>query len=229
MKTKEIQELYNYSVLFAEDEKGLREEIKEILECLFKKTYLANDGVEALHIYNQYKPDLIITDIKMPKLSGLELIKSIRRQDDITCICIISAYTNLDFVLLATELNLLKYIIKPITKSKLNLVFQKFLNKKQVNLSIKLSNNYIFNKNNKSIINDNKVYKLSYKEDKFLNLLLSKKSIITYEEIEYILETQNFNSEHSIRQFIKKIRKKLPKHYLNNLQNQGYIISNDFL
>ncbi len=229
MKTKEIQELYKYSVLFAEDEKGLREEIKEILECLFKKTYLANDGVEALQMYHKYKPDLIITDIKMPKLSGLDLIKNIRQKDDITCICIISAYTNLDFVLLATELNLLKYIIKPITKSKLNLVFQKFLYKKQFNFKIQLSKDYIFDKNSKSIMNDNKVYQLSYKEDKFLNLLLSKKSIITYEEIENILETQNFDSQHSIRQFIKKIRKKLPKYYLNNLQNHGYLISNDFL
>ncbi len=227
MKTNNMEQLCNYVILFAEDEKGLQEEIQDILEHLFKKVYVANNGLEARELYQKFKPDIILTDIKMPKLSGLEFVKEIRKTDDETFIGIISAHTDLDLVLLATELNLLKYIVKPITRSKLNEVFKKFLEKKVLKYNINLCKDFIFDKNQKVIKNNDIVYLLTRKEAKFLELLLSKKSIVTYEEIEYILELEDFYSQHALRQFIKKIRRKLPSRFLRNIQSQGYIISNN--
>lgn len=59
--------LQNKSVLFAEDDTVMREQTAEILEMMFQKVYTAKDGEEAYEIYEDEKPDLIITDIKMPK------------------------------------------------------------------------------------------------------------------------------------------------------------------
>jgi len=229
MKQVLLEQLSKYSILYAEDEKGIQEEIKDILELLFKEVYIADNGLEAKKLYKEYLPDLIITDIKMPRLSGLDFIKDLRKSDDKTFVAITTAFTDLEYILLATELNLLKYIVKPVTKPKLYEIFEKFLEKKNSNGIIQLSKDYTFHKNRALIYFENKEYKLTSKELIFLNHILDKKAIVTYEEIEYILETDNYYNQNAIRQFIKKLRKKLPPSYLLNIQNEGYTISSNFL
>ncbi len=228
MNTKIIEELKKYTVLYAEDEKGIQEEIKDILELLFKDVYIANNGLEAKRLYELNNPDLIITDIKMPKLNGLDFVKELRKTNDNTSIAVTTAFTDFELMILATELNLLKYIVKPLTKEKLNDIFKRFLEKKLSNDIINLSSDFIYYKRNSIIQNGEKKHLLSSKERLFLNHLLSKKSIITYDEIEYLLDIDSYESENAIRQFIKKIRKKLPRNYLKNIQSEGYIISSDY-
>jgi len=229
MNAKIQNELQHYSVLLAEDEKGIQEETKEILELFFKNVYIAGDGVEANELYEKFKPDLIITDIKMPKLNGLDLAKKIRLKDNKTFIAIVSAHTDLTLMLMATELNLIKYIVKPIIKSKLFELFELFIEKKSSQNIIYLNKDFIFYKNQAVIMNHEQKYKLTLKESEFLSLLLKKKAIVIYHEIEEILQSEDFYSENSIRQFIKKIRQKLPKNYLKNIQNQGYTLTREFL
>lgn len=224
-----LQVLKNYTILYAEDEMGIQEEISEILELFFKKVYLASNGLEAKELYKKYNPDLIISDIKMPKLNGLDFVKELRKEDETTPIAITTAFTDTELILLAIELNLLKYIIKPVTKEKLFEVFDKFIEKKKKSNIISLDKEYLFYKDNCLIKYKNEVFNLTLKEKKFLEFLLDKKSIVTYEEIEYLLEIDNYYNENAIRQFIKKLRKKLPKDYLKNIQNQGYIINKEYI
>ena len=218
--------LKNYSILLVEDDKGTQEELAEILTYFCKKVYIASDGLEALTLYYAHAPDLIISDIHMPKLSGLEFIKKIRQKDTKTAIAIVSAYTDVDLLLLATELHLLKYLVKPITKSKLLEVFKLFKNSKEY-CEIKLDTQYTFYKERCLIINDKEEYLLTQRESDFLILLYEKKTLLGYGEIETFLGI-DFN-DNAIRQFIKKLRQKLPKGFLRNVQNSGYIINHTFL
>lgn len=229
MNQKLLEELKNYTILYAEDEKGIQEETKDILELFFKEVYTANDGLEAKALYKWHSPDLIITDIKMPKLSGLDFIKDLRKEDEDTIIAITTAFTDFELMVLATELNLLKYIVKPLTKDKLNEIFKKFLEKKKSKDIIKLGEEFIYYKKEMLIKTSLESFCLSAKEATFLNHLLNKKAIVIYEEIEYLLDIDRYENENAIRQFIKKIRKKLPKNYLKNIQNEGYIISSEYL
>lgn len=224
-----LELLKNYTILYAEDEKGIQEETNEILELLFKKVFLASNGLEAKELYKKHKPDLVISDIKMPKLNGLDFVKELRKDDEITPIAITTAFTDTELILLAIELNLLKYIIKPVTKEKLFEVFDKFIEKKRKSNIINLNKDYIFYKENSLIKCENEVFNLTLKEQKFLEFLINKKSIVTYDELEYLLEIDNYYNENAIRQFIKKLRKKLPKDYLKNIQNQGYTINQEYL
>ncbi len=218
----------NYTILLAEDEKGTQEELRDILGFLCKSVYIASDGLEAKSLYEEHKPDLIITDIVMPKLSGLEFVKSIRKSDTDTSIVIVSAHTDVDYLLLATELQLLKYLVKPITKSKLYKVFELFKKHKE-KYDITLSQSHTFFPKQYCIIADKTTYKLTSKEADFLTKLLTNKNLITYYELEELLCLETLRSENAIRQFIKKLRVKLPKNYIRNVQGTGYIIDKIYL
>ena len=98
-----------FTVLYVEDDKGIRTNIEEILNHLFKGIYTAKNGIEAYQLYLEHKPDLIITDIKMPRENGIELIKKIRINDSKTRVIIASAHTDLEYMLEAAQLYLIKY------------------------------------------------------------------------------------------------------------------------
>ena len=81
MDEKILKKLENYSVLYAEDDAGVRKNVFELLSLLFKEVYLACDGQEAYELFLTNKPDLIITDIKMPLIDGLSLIDTVRKEN----------------------------------------------------------------------------------------------------------------------------------------------------
>ncbi|MCK5294052.1 MAG: response regulator [Arcobacteraceae bacterium] len=217
-----LNKLKDYTLLFVENEKGIRENFSEFFNLLFKKTYIACDGAEALELYNINKPDLIITDIKMPNMDGIELVKNIRQSDNKTSIVIISAHTDLEFLLSSIELNLIKYIIKPLNEEKLFEIFEIFL--KQIQEDLK-EYNFTLDSNKNQIIVDDNIFELSLKEKLFIEKLIQKDSIISYEEIESDIWDGKFMSQNALRLFIKNLRKKLPNNFIKNMPNQGYIVN----
>lgn len=224
MNTKYMQKLSSYSLLFVENEEGIRNNLNEILSLYFKKVYIAVDGEDGYEQYQQHKPDLIITDIKMPQLSGIEMIQRIRQDDSQTDIVIVSAYTELDDILTSVELNLLKYIVKPITQTKLEDVFTQFLKKRDKQKTINLIKDCIYYPAKNSISCKGKEYLLTNKENNFIQLLLEKDSIVTYNEIEEKLWDGKHMSLNALRLFIKNFRKKIPVELIQNIQNEGYLL-----
>ena len=81
MQNDFINKLNAYSVLYAEDEDGIRNNIKEILEHLFKEVTCTKNASEAYIKYLENNPDLIITDIKMGNETGLDLVKKALEQE----------------------------------------------------------------------------------------------------------------------------------------------------
>ena len=222
MDEKMLKKLSQYRVLYAEDDIGVRKNVYELLCLLFKEVYLATDGEEAYQLFMQHNPDLIITDIKMPHLSGIELAKKIRESDSKAHIIIITAYTEVDFMLEAIELSLLRYIVKPITEPKLFDALEKFLQAKEKANLQELAPDWYYDAMQKSIIHESETYELTKKEAKFIELLFQKDSIITYEEIEQKLWESEYMSLNALRLMIKNLRKKLPEGTLKNIQGIGY-------
>jgi len=223
MNQELMGKLSSFSLLYAEDEEGIRNNIQEILECLFKDLYLAKNGEEAFKIYEEKKPDLIITDIQMPKLNGIELIQKIRKTDSKVRIVIVSAHTDLDYMLNAVELHLVKYIIKPITEAKLIDVFEAFIESFEGAKLYNLSPSWIFDEANSLVKGPDEEHILTKKECDFLALLVRKKRIITYNEMENLIWTDdNIMTANAMRLFAKNFRKKLPADTLKNVQGIGY-------
>lgn len=223
-----INKLNAFTVLYVEDEAGIRTNIEEILKHLFKETYTANNVSEAYIKYLENKPDLIITDIKMGNETGIDLIKKVRNNDSKTRVIITSAHTDLEYMLEAAELHLVKYIIKPITQEKLLDAFEAFVKTHDNNKIYNLTANWVFDYSKSIVSNGKEEFNLTKKENKFLKLLITKNRIITYEELEnHIWDDDSIMTANAMRLFIKNFRKKLPENFLKNVQGTGYKFSKD--
>jgi len=103
-----------YTILYAEDNDSIRENYVSFLKSYFGKVYEANNGTSALELYNKNRPDVLLLDINMPGINGLDLAKQIRQKDETVKIVMLTAYSDTEKLLQATELNLTKYLVKPI-------------------------------------------------------------------------------------------------------------------
>ncbi len=223
MKEK-LKNLKNYTVLYAEDEKGTRENIAELLKMIFKKVFVAENGNDAYELYLKHMPDLVITDVKMPGLDGIELAKEIRKISSSTQIIIISAYTDIEYMLSAVELSLIRYIVKPLTEAKLNRALEIFLQNKEKKNIHKLAEGWIYNEDKHLVIdNEGNEHKLTKKENRLLKLLIEKDRTVDYKEIEtYVWGYDDAMSQNALRLLAKNLRKKLPEGLIQNIHAVGY-------
>ncbi len=102
------------SVLYVEDDLSVRESTEVFLTSIFTNVDIAVDGKEGLEMYLNSKYDLLITDVNMPNMNGLELSEKIREIDTVIPILIISAYSELDNFLTSIKLGIDGYLLKPI-------------------------------------------------------------------------------------------------------------------
>ncbi|OCL82096.1 response regulator transcription factor [Arcobacter porcinus] len=223
---KNLINLKKYKVLYIEDDLGIQKNIKEILEHYFREVFTASNLFEAVSIYDDEYLDLIITDIKLENDNGIDFIKRVRQNDKNIRVIITSAYTNLDYLLEATELNLTKYIVKPINNEKLLEAFELFLKSfEDINLYY-INEDYSINFDKSIVLNNKEEIVLTKKETMFLKLLIDKNRVIPYEEIQnYFCEDDTIMSQNALRLFIKNLRKKIPKDFLKNSQGVGYFIN----
>ena len=218
-----MNKLNAFSVLYAEDEDGIRNNIEEILRHLFKEVSTAKNASDAYKKYIQNKPDLIITDIKMGNETGIDFVKKIRETDSKTRVIVTSAHTDLDYLLEATQLHLVKYIVKPITNDNLMEALESFIKSFDDNKIYNLNENWVFNSSKSVVSNGIEDFILTKKEAIFLKLLITKNRVISYEELENaICDDDSILTSNAMRLFVKNLRKKLPDNFLKNMQGIGY-------
>ena len=116
-----------YTILLVEDSKALQKQVLLFLEKFFKEVYIASDGLEGIELYKQYAPDLIITDLTMPKMNGHDMIREIKKINQDVEIIIISAHSDPDNLMTSFHIGVSDFIQKPVTASKMITVFLKVL------------------------------------------------------------------------------------------------------
>nr|WP_321266292.1 response regulator [uncultured Sulfurimonas sp.] len=102
------------TLLYVEDNKKLQEQASKIFKKIFKNLILANSGESAYLLYKEHQPEIIITDINMHNLNGLELSKMIKKIDPFAKIIITTAFDDKGYLLEAIDLNISKYLKKPL-------------------------------------------------------------------------------------------------------------------
>jgi len=119
MSDKNKSILYNLKVLYVEDEEFLREQLGSFIKRRVGKLYLASNGEEGLIKFNEHRPDIVITDLRMPKIDGIEMAKKIRNIDNICPIIITTAISDVESIIHTIDVGIDKYIVKPIDTNEL--------------------------------------------------------------------------------------------------------------
>src|SRR5215217_3612807 len=101
------------TILIAEDDENIINALSDYFGRSGYNSILAIDGLEALEIFKKNKPDLIITDVMMPKMHGFDLVTSIRQIDPLVPIIILTAKDDILDKVLGLELGADDYITKP--------------------------------------------------------------------------------------------------------------------
>jgi YesN/AraC family two-component response regulator len=110
---KKIVKLKELMLLFVEDEEDLLEIIGDTLTKLDANFMTAKNGQEALSIVAKNKIDIVVTDINMPVMNGLELIENLNEKYPDMPVIIMSAHTEMEYIKKAERLGVKEYLIKP--------------------------------------------------------------------------------------------------------------------
>lgn len=223
---KDFSVFKSLSILYAEDDLVIRESISRILNMFFKNVFVASNGNEALELYQNNKIDVLMLDYVMPNLDGYQTAKLIREFDKKIPIIIASAYTDKEKLLNAIELNLIKYLEKPILYDDLVKVFNSVVTHLEDNnlLFTKLTKDYYYFFTTKKIVTKEKEIILTKNEILFLELLLDKPNqLIPKESIEENVFKESVD-ENTLRNLVYRLRKKMECHIIVTIKDLGYLI-----
>lgn len=105
------------TILLVEDELDIRIELKKFLQRYYEEVFTASNGEEGLTLFEKYKPQIIISDIKMPKMNGIDMIKKIKKHTPDQIVIFTTAHSDNNYFLEAIEIQVDGYILKPVDLS----------------------------------------------------------------------------------------------------------------
>ncbi|HEB9289326.1 TPA: response regulator transcription factor [Campylobacter coli] len=214
-------------ILVVEDEVKIRESLVNVLSSRYSKVIGAQNGDEGLKKFKKFKPDLIITDIAMPIMDGLDMAKEIKEISNDVPIVVLSAYSEKERLLRSIDIGIDKYLIKPIDIDELFKVLENLVGEKiEANALVDISEEYQFNKIKRTLIHKGKEIVLTKKELAFISLLLKQPGVLVlHEDIKKNVWIGENVSDTAVRTFIKRVRDKVGENFIKNVPGLGYKIN----
>ncbi|MDF1877711.1 response regulator [Sulfurimonas sp. SAG-AH-194-L11] len=218
-------------LLYAEDECSTRKDQVIYLQSRYDFIiYEANDGLEALELYKKHTPDIVITDITMPRMTGLQLAREIRKISKHTKIIIATAHSEQEKLMEAFDSNVINYLIKPIDRKRLKDSIETAIAtlsqaQEENNHFIFLNDSTKFDTLKCEYFVHNRYIKLPKSENRLLSFLCEhmNKKLSSYDIFIYIWDDidKEYNAD-AVRTLVKKLRKKLPDGVLENIYGGHY-------
>lgn len=221
--------LKHLNLLVVDDNQRLHSELYTLFSSIFKTIALAHDLESALHHYETHSIDIIITDIVMPGMDGLNLIEAIRSRNSVIPIIVLSAHTERDYLLRAANLQIDGYITKPLNFRKLEASLARAATRlqdkvKPVNLTESVSYNPLL----KSLIVDNQEVSLGAKECLLLEYLLhNQHRVVGKAEIQETVWPSEVVSDSALKNLLGELRRKLKYDVIKNQPSRGWTIMMD--
>ena len=103
-----------FTVLFVDDSRALCMKCASLFSSLFKNVWVAEDGEEGLRLFKEHRPDIVITDITMPRMDGLQMAREIKAIDSAVPVILATGHTGEKFFLASIEIGVDGYLPKPI-------------------------------------------------------------------------------------------------------------------
>ncbi len=115
-------------ILIVDDEEGLREGLSRLLEDEGYAVLCAEDGEQAIEIVRQTRVDLVLTDMRMPGMSGIDLLKKVRKIREEIGVIILTGYGEIESYIEAMNFGAMEYVSKPFKVNELKFIVNKILN-----------------------------------------------------------------------------------------------------
>ncbi len=221
-------------VLFVEDDYDLRIKTIPIFKRFFKRVDMATNGQEGLEAYESYKHetngcyDIVISDIQMPKMDGIQLSKALFRINPSQQIIITSAYNDKEYLIDLINIGVAGFYQKPINDEEMfGVLHDVCLNIVGKSLIV-LGEDYAYDTMRKSLFKGNEMLELSKQEQDLLDLLCSNldqyfSALDIFNHIYYDQVEKEYSND-AIKSLIKRLRKKLPDDLIVNTPSLGYCI-----
>src|SRR3989338_9448571 len=118
------------TILVVDDEKNTREGIKPILESWDYDVVLAENGKAALELMKEDCPDIVLADLKMPEMDGIELLNTVKRKYPQVIFIVLTAYGTVQTAVSAMQDGAYYYLTKPVNFEELELILKKALHQR---------------------------------------------------------------------------------------------------
>lgn len=216
------------SVLIVEDDQESNQNLQMLLGAKFSEVIGAYTGYEGWQSFLTYRPDIVIVDIEMPRINGLDLVRRIRRIDSRCFIAILTAYSDQNYLMQAVSLKLDEYILKPITLPKLESLLKKIHTtaKEELEYLVSIREEIMYDSKAKLVIYEGMRVSLTHFEITVLELLLYHRGeVLVYQTIENAFCDNIDKSRNAIKIIISHLRKKIPGLMIRAIPNRGYILT----
>ncbi|MGP1527775.1 MAG: response regulator transcription factor [Campylobacter sp.] len=218
--------LQKLTILIVEDENEIRKLMEEVMKSVFFEVYSAKNGDEGIKKFKKFAPDLIVTDIAMPIMDGLDMAKRINEISPTTPIIALSAFSDKEKLLKAIEVGVDKYILKPVDMDELLLAIENIARSKFKNMNIiKITDDLQYNPASKQLLCNDEEILLTKKEFSFIALLINKiGNLVLLDEIKKNVWSDENVNDTAIRTFVKRVRDKIGQDVIKNIPGLGYKI-----
>ncbi|RXJ89410.1 transcriptional regulator [Arcobacter sp. CECT 8983] len=218
------------NILYIEDERNIREKLKEAIKLIVSNVYDCEDISQAKEILDKHRIDIIISDINLKNENALEFIKNIRKYYLNLPIILLSAYTEKNYLLEAAKLKLVDYLVKPIDFKILNNTIDKAAQEliQYGNYIVDFENKTSYNILNKKLLSKEtkKDIILTAKEIELLEYFISNSNrVLSHDEIKNKLWIDSYEiTDSALKNLINKLRKKIGKESIKNISGVGFKI-----
>jgi DNA-binding response OmpR family regulator len=219
-----MSNIKNIKILFVEDEIEICKNINEAIGDMFTLFDITYDGYAGLKLYKETSHDIIITDISMPKLNGLDMINKIRKISTSVPIIILSAFSEKEYLFKAIDMRVNRYLVKPIDVDELlNIINEISIDISKIQ-NIVLPMGYSYNSKDKKLYLDHKFISLTKKETLFMDILTKDKTDYVSNKNIYAYVWNDKVNDSTVRTFIRRLRQKTNKDLIVNISGLGYSI-----
>lgn len=224
-----------HTILYADNDTHTKRILSNYFDKYFDEVLQANNANEALKIYKNKSPNMILLDIDIPNSNGIEIIKKLRKNENKTPIIVLTNNTKTDCLIEAIKLNLVDYLLKPVDSDKFQDAIKRamklsLLNKNEIEEIevIQITRTSYWDIKKRLFFYKGKILELTKNERLLFELLIIKKNEIVQpgEISEHVWNIKNDNlNDASIRNLVKRLRKKLPIDIVRSIYGSGYIMS----
>lgn len=225
-----LSTLKNHSILYVEDEPTVQASIAEYLNNYFGRIHLAENGKSALELFAKHQPDVLLLDIGLPDIDGLTIAEEVRKINSSSRIIMLTAYTEKEKLLKATELKLTKYLVKPVSPK----TFKETLTSLARELAdgpsqfLSLGGSSVWNHDSAMLYGENGPVTLPEKQHRLLKLFVEHKGkAVSYEKVIAAVWENTYEKDislDSVKNQVSQLRKHLPANCIVSIYGEGYML-----